>query len=454
LKVTTERLPDCEVKLVVEIDSQSVEKALRQTARQLAREMRFPGFRPGKAPFNVVLRRFGREALIDETLEKEGQAWYERALEEVSLEPFGRAQLETTSYDPLVLTFSVPVEPVIDLGCYHDIRLEWQAPQVTDEDVGREMQRLQQQKAKLEPVERVAQLEDVAVLDAQGRIDDELVVDLSERPVTLNPDINYPVIGFAEKIVGMSPGQERTFTLTYPEDHANAAWAGREAQFEVHMYGLKAWVAPELTDALAQSVGDYSTLIEWRAAVRQELQAEAEHQAEHDYADRAVVALAEQASIEFPAVMVERELDSMLQEKDQSLQQRGLGLDNFLVMTRQSKEDYRESLRDSAKRRVQRGLALAELIRAEGLAVSEAQVDAEIERMAQSLGDEAEKFREFLATDEMRDSVRNNLLSQAAVDTLKAIVKGEYTPPAGRQGESLAPDAQTEAAETQTPENV
>ncbi|MFZ5916121.1 MAG: trigger factor [Chloroflexota bacterium] len=454
MKVTTERLADCEVKLVVEIDSQSVEKALRQTARQLAREMRFPGFRPGKAPFDVVLRRFGREALIDETLEKEGQGWYEQALEEVSLEPFGRAQLETTSYDPLVLTFSVPVEPVIELGSYRDIRLEWQAPQVTDEDVGREMQRLQQQKAKLEPVERVAQLEDVAVLDVQGRIDDELVVDLSERPVTLNPDINYPVIGFAEKIVGMSPGQERTFTLTYPENHANAAWAGREAQFEVHMHGLKAWAAPELTDALAQSAGDYSTLIEWRAAVRQELQAEAEHQAEHDYADRAVAALAEQASIEFPAVMVERELDSMLQEMDQSLQQRGLGLDNFLVMTRQSQEDYRESLRDSAKRRVQRGLALAELIRAEGLAVSEAQVDAEIERMAQSLGDEAEKFREFLAADEMRDSVRNNLLSQAAVDTLKAIVKGEYTPPAGRQGESLAPDAQTEAAETQTPENV
>ena len=428
MKVTTERLPDCEVKLTVEIEAERLEKPLRQMARELSHQVRIPGFRPGRAPFNVIVRRLGREALLGEVVEREGQSWYEEALEEAEMEPYDKAQAEITSYDPLVMTFTLPVAPVVDLGKYRDLRLDWQPPVVSDEDVEKELARLQQATASLEPRERPAELEDVVTLDIEGRIGDEVVVDVQERAVTLKPGINYPLAGFAEKIVGSSPGEDREFSLTYPADHPNAAWAGQEAHFKVHMHNLKVRVTPELDDELARTMGDYETLDEWRASIREQLEAKALEQAEHDYADSVVDALVEQAHIEFPATVVERQLDSMMEEADESLQQRGLGLENYLVMTGQNREDYRESLRETAEKRTKRGLALTELIEVERLEVSETDIEAEIDRMAKAVGDQGENFRKVFDNEKMRESLRNGLLSQAALETLKDMARGEYVP--------------------------
>ncbi len=446
MKVTTERLPDCKVKITVEIEPARVDEPLRRIARRISQQVRIPGFRPGKAPFNVVVRRFGREALLEEVVEKEGQTWYEEALKEAELEPYDQAQLEVASYDPLVMTFTVPVAPLVDLGEYRDIRLEWEPPVVSDEDVEKELARLQQKSASLEPRDRPAELEDVVTLDIKGRIGDEVVVDVEERAVTLNPDVNYPVVGFAEKIVGLSPGQDHEFTLTYPEDHPNAAWRAKDAHFKVHVHSLKVWVTPELDDELAKTMGDYETLDEWRASVRQDLEAEALTQVEDAYANRAVDALTAQAHIEFPTTVVEKELDRMIEEMDQSLQRRGLGLENYLIMIGKSKEEYRESQQESAERRVRHGLALAELIKVEGLKVPKADIDTEIDRLTKALGDKVENFEQTFPLDELHKSLHNSLLTKAAIDTLKAIARGEYAP----EAQPKPGEEETEPAETTT----
>ena len=429
MKFTTERLPDCMVKLTVEVEPKRVQKSLRRVAQKVARQTRIPGFRPGKAPLKVIVRRFGQEALLQQVVDENGQDWYEEALEGTELEPYGQAQLEVSSYEPLVMTFNVPVEPVVELGEYHDIRLEWEEPTVSDEAVEDELARRQQEHATLEPQDHPAELEDMVTLDVQGYIGDEQVVDLEKRAVTLNPDIDYPVAGFAEKIVGLSAEEDREFTLTYPEDHPNAAWAGKEARFQVHMHSLKTWVTPELDDELAKTAGDFETLEEWRASVREELETQTLNRAEQEYTNNAVEALVEQAQIEFPTVLVEQEMDQMLQEIDQSLKQRGLGLENYLVMTGQSKEKYRESLREQAHKRVKGNLALGALIKAENLQVSEKEIDDEIEQILESLGDSADDLRQLFSAEAARNSTRGNLLTRAALDTLKAIAKGEYQPP-------------------------
>ena len=133
MKVTTERLPDCKVKLTVEDEPKQVQKPLRETARELARQYRIPGFRPGKAPLSVIVRRFGQETLLKEVVESEKQNWYEKALEEAELAPIGQAQLEVTSYEPLIMTFTLPVAPTVELGSYRDIRLDWEPSPVSDE---------------------------------------------------------------------------------------------------------------------------------------------------------------------------------------------------------------------------------------------------------------------------------------------------------------------------------
>jgi trigger factor len=414
--------------LTVEVDPQGVETALRQTTKRLSQRVQIPGFRRGRAPHNLIVRRFGQEVLLEETIDREGQNWYEKALDETDLEPYGQAEMEIASFSPLVMTFTLPVAPVVDLEDYLDFRLDWEPPQVSDEDEEQELARLQQESATLEPTERPAEMEDVATLDIKGHIGDEVVVDVEQRVVTLNQTVHYPVAGFAKEIVGMSPGEDREFVLTYSQDHANTAWAGKEAHFKVHMHSLKTWVLPELDDELARTVGNYETLDEWRADVREELEAKSLEEAEQDYANAVVDALVDQAHIEYPAVMLERELDSMMEDADQSLQQRGLGLENYLVMTGQSWEEYRESMRKRADKRLRRGLVLTELIKAEELEVTEDEVGAEIDRMAEALGDEADRFRQAFDDEKMRESVLNSLLTRAAVDRLKAIARGEYKP--------------------------
>lgn len=441
LKVTTERLPDCKVKMTVEIEPARVDEPLRRVARRVSQQFNVPGFRPGKAPFNVVVRRFGRDALLDEVVNKEGQAWYEEALEEAELEPYDQAQLEITSYDPLTMAFTMPVAPVVDLGEYRDIRLDWEPPTVSDEEVEKELARLQKKSATLEPRDRPAEMEDVTTLDIEGRIGDEVVVNAEERAVTLNPDISYPVAGFAAKIVGMSPGEEREFALTYPEDHPNAAWRGKEAHFQVHMHGLKVWVTPELDDELAKTMGGYETLDEWRANVRQELETQALREAESTYANAVLDALIAQAHIEFPNIVLENELDRLVEERDQALKERGLGLENYLIMTGTSREAYRESLQENAVRRVRRGLTLAKLIETEEFQVSDADMVAEFERLKEALGEGAESFEEAFSLEALRTPLHDNLLTRAAMDALKAIARGEYVPQA-------APDSAEEEAES------
>jgi len=432
--------------MAVEIEPTRVEESLRRIVRRVSRDYRIPGFRPGKAPFNVVVQRFGREALLDEVIDKEGRNWYLEALEEAQVKPFDQATLEVTSYDPLVMTFTLPVQPVMDLGAYRDLRLDWHPPDVSDEQVAKELGRLQQKSATLEPREQSAEMENVVTLDIEGRIGDQVVVHAEERAVTLSPTINYPVTGFAEKILGMSPGEDREFTLTYPQDHPNAAWKGQQAHFRVHMHNLKVWVTPELDDDLAQTIGGYETLDEWRTSVREELEAEALEKAENDYTDQVLDALVAQAHIEYPAAIVEQELDRMMEDLDISLKQRGLGLENFMIMTGQTQETYRESIREDAQKRVERGLALAELILAEGLEVPEADIDDALDRFLESLGPEADNLPEDFPLGDLRDTFENNLLNKTAINTLKAIARGEYIP----QAELYAAESEAEPAEETT----
>ncbi len=443
MKVTTERLPDCQVKMAVEIEPTRVEESLRRIVSRVSRDYRIRGFRPGKAPFNVVVQRFGREALLDEVIDKEGRNWYLEALEEAQVRPFDQATLEITSYDPLVMTFTLPVQPVVDLGTYRDLRLDWQPPDVSDEQVAEELGRLQQKSATLEPQEQPAEMENVVTLDIEGRIGDQVVVSAEERAVTLSPTINYPVTGFAEKILGMSPGEDREFALLYPQDHPNAAWKGQQAYFRVHMHNLKVWVTPELDDDLAQTIGGYETLDEWRTSVREELEAEALEKAENDYADQVLDALAAQAHIEYPAAIIEQELDRMMEDLDASLKQRGLGLENFMIMTGKTQETYRESMREDARKRVERGLVLGELIRAERLEVSEADIEAAMDRFLEALGPEADSLPEGFSLDDLYETFENSLMSKIAVDTLKAIARGEYIP----QAEPYAAKSEAEPTE-------
>jgi trigger factor len=426
LEVTAERLENCQVELTIEVDEERVEQELRRVARHLSKRRRIPGFRPGRAPYDVVLRYFGKDALYREVLEDLSQTVFKEALEQEGIEPFAQAELMDVQFEPMVLKMVVPVAPIVELGDYRQLRLTPPEVSVSDEEVETALKRIQAQHGQWQPVERPAQLDDQVIVDIESTVEGEVVFSNQERSLLLKAESSYPVPGFNEQIVGMVIGQDREFDLTYPENLANEKLAGKESHFKVHLYDLKELMLPELDDDLAKTAGDFETFDELKAEVRESLQAEAEREAESHFTSEVLTAMVERARIEFPLVLLERELDSLLEEQDRVLkQQEGLTLDNWLEINKKSREEYRDELHPQAAERLKRGLALGKVVELEGIMAEEEEIEAQIESMSSSFGEQADKARDVFSSPDNMRSIASNLLTNKALQRLTAIARGE-----------------------------
>lgn len=377
MKVETERLENCQVALTIEVDEERTERGLRNAARRISRKVSIPGFRPGKAPYDVVVRHFGKEVLYQEVLDELGNTVYREALEEAGLEPFGQATLSDYETEPLVLKMVVPLAPVVELGEYRQMRLEPEEKIVTEQEIDEALRRIQEQNTTWEPVERPAQWGDLAIVDIEGTVKGKTVVGNKGREMILEADSPYPLPGFSDKLLGMTVNEQREFTLTYPEESANRKLAGQQAHFKVRLQELKERVVPGIDDDLARTVGDYETLEDLKAELRRNLQAKAEER----FADRALTALVERSQIEFPPLLLEREIDDRLEDFDLNLRKQGLNLDNYLQMRKLTEEEFRKEISPQAEERLERSFALGKFVELEGLDIESDEVDKALKRL-------------------------------------------------------------------------
>jgi len=392
LKVETERLENCQMALTIEVDEERTQRALRNAARRISRQAKIPGFRPGKAPYNIVARMVGKEALYQEVVDELGEAVYKEALDEAGFEPFGQAQLTDYETDPLVLKMVVPLAPLVELGDYRQMRLEANEETIrAEEEVNNALIKIQEQNAFWEPVKRPAQWGDLAIVDIEGTVKGETVIGNEERELILEADSPYPLPGFGDKLLGMAVNEQREFTLTYPEDSENKELAGQPAHFNVHLQDLKEKVAPDIDDDLARTVGSYETLKDLKAELRRELQAKAEA----DFTDRALTALVERAKIEFPPTMLEKEIDDWLEDLDLRLKKQSLNLDNYLQMRKLTKEEFRKEISPEVEERLKRSLTLGKFIELEGLESESEAVSEALEHLAAIARGELEEEAEL-----------------------------------------------------------
>lgn len=378
MKVETERLENCQVALTIKVDEERTERGLRNAARRISRKVSIPGFRPGKAPYDVVVRHFGKEVLYQEVLDELGNTVYREALEEAGLEPFGQATLSDYETEPLVLKMVVPLAPVVELGDYRHMRLEPEEEIVTEQEIGEALRRIQEQNTTWEPVERPAQWGDLAIVDIEGTVKGKTVVGNKGREMILEADSPYPLPGFSDKLLGMAVNEQREFMLTYPEESANRKLAGQQAHFKVRLQELKEQVVPGIDDDLARTVGDYETLEDLKAELRRNLQAKAEER----FADRALTALVERSQIEFPLLLLEREIDDRLEDFDLNLRKQRLNLDNYLQMRKLTEEEFRKEISPQAEEILKRSLALGRFVESEGLEIEPNKVDKALEHLA------------------------------------------------------------------------
>ncbi len=458
LRISTEPMEDRQMALRVEVDQARVEEELRKAARKVAGQYRIPGFRQGKAPYSVIVQQIGLPALFNEFLEPLGQEVYTKALEETQLEPYAIASLDVDGLDPLTYKFVVPLEPEIDLGDYRSLRVEEPEVEVDEADVEARLKEYQEQYADWGEVDRPAEYGDMLTLDVrsvlideEGNVGDEptVVLDETDWDVTLDEENPLEPPGLDEQLLGMRPGEQKQFTLSWPAD-SQSIYAGRQAQFTVTLHKIQANTLPELDDDFAQMVGpDFKTLEDLRDNIRTTLQESRKSQAENEYLEKALDTLVAQSKLDYPPVVVEDQLDVMVSEFERQLRQFGIeNLDAYLSQVGQTREQYRDSLREQAEIIARRNLVISELYRKEGIEVTDEEIDERIDAMVGSSAGEGEEenesaraLRDMMRSGAGRSILESQILQDKALERLLAIVRGEDLP------EIPAPQAETTESE-------
>jgi trigger factor len=509
LNVQTEHLENHTARLTVEVDAERLDKALHQAARKLSKKGRIPGFRPGKAPFNVVMNMYGHEYVLAEALDDLGNEIYREALDAAEIQPYAPGSLDQVEEEGHKLVFVVPKRPTVDLGDYREIRVDYEAPEVTDEMVNRAMEDLRQSQALLEPADRPAKLTDQVTLShifvtalpdnaeeesesgegesdeegtgagsTQGEVDTETdadsasgeadVEDDHEADASDEEDMEQVVLhehnfdrvliddendlfpGFSVQLVGMSAGDEKQFVLEIPDDDDDEL-AGRSLRCELRVDKVQARTVPDWSDMLAKRISQdkLESILELRVETRKNLQQSAENLADRQLAVEALDKLVEGASISYPEEYLQDYITDLLADLEQSvLRQQGLTLKDYLRITGQTEENLRQNYRDGGIKRAERSLALGELVRQEQLDASDEDIDSEIDRIVASIGGEqSSRFRQFLSTQQSRTNIGADLITSRAMERLAAIAKGENPPIGTAQAEeTAAPEAAEEPA--------
>jgi trigger factor len=422
----TSELDDSRVRVEVEVAPDDIERELQEAAKALGGDLKIPGFRKGKVPPQVVLQRVGRDAVLDEAVRRALPEWYERAILDAGVATVGDPSVDLEALPekgaPLQFSIEVGVRPKAELGEYRGLEVGRRDPEVRDDQVNEELERLRESGASLETVERAARSGDFVVLDFVGSVDGEPFEGGEARGYPLELGSGRLVEGFEEQLTGASAGDELEVSVTFPEDYRAEELAGKDAVFAVTVKEVKEKRLPELDDDMALEAG-YDTLDELRAEVTARIREAQEREIEGEYREAAVDAAAANATIDLPHSLIHAKAHEMWASTRRRLQQQGLDPAQYLQLTGKSEHDLINESEPDAERALRRESVLAALVDAEEIEVSDEELLDALRQMISGGGREPdeETITGTLAKikeDGRDDALREDVAMRKAVDLL------------------------------------
>ena len=424
MKVTSEKLPPSRMVLTIEVDGDELEQSLKKTYKSLAQRVRVPGFRPGKAPRAVLQSFVGKEAVINEAMQDLAPELVQKAIQEEGLEAIDTPEVDVETGDATVIKATVPLPPTVELGDYKSIRVKPDPVEVKPEEVEEAMDSVRMRNAPWEQVERPVEFGDLLTIDVNGSVDGKSVINEEGSPYQPNPDMDFPVAGFSQRLEGMTKGESKEFTLTMPDDFREPEVAGKECQFKVTVQEIKAKLPAPLDDDFVKGLDEeFETLEDFRAKMSESLEEHAKALSERKFEDELMEALKGIASIEAPPNLTEREIDHIIVDEARALAQSGLQFESYLRAIGKTPEELREDRRETAENRVKTSLILNRLAEVEEIEASDSEIDDEIkEAEAQADAGDSETM-ERLHSDEVRGNIGNRLRLRKALERMKEIAQ-------------------------------
>jgi trigger factor len=368
---TVTELPESRVRVEAEVPAEEVERRVQSAAKQVGRQLKIPGFRKGKVPPPVVIRRVGREALLEDAVREGLSRWYVAAIDAAGVEPVGDPQLDLGDLpaegQPLQFSIEVGVRPVAKLGEYKGLEVGRREPEVPDEVVERELEGLRERVATLETVDEPAGKGDFVLVDFTGTLDGEEFAGGNARDELIEIGGGRLVEGFEDQLEGARAGEERTVSITFPDDYGAEELRGKTAEFAVTVKEVKRKNLPELDDEFAVDAAGFDSLQELRDDLRDRLREREEQQIGAEFREAVLDAAAAEASIDVPDSLVHARAHELYHQMVHSLEHQGISEENYLRIAGKTHDELVDEGKPEAERALRREAVLAAVVDAEGI---------------------------------------------------------------------------------------
>ena len=383
-----------EVKLSFVVEAEKFEEAIQKVYEKSAKYFNIPGFRKGKAPYKIIEKQYGAQIFYEDAFNEVAAEVYEKELTEAGIEAVSRPEIDITQMEKgkdLIFTAIVQTKPEVKLGKYKGIELKKIEYTVEDKDIDHELSHMQERNARLVNVEdRAVETNDTTVIDFEGFVDGVAFEGGKAENHELVIGSNTFIPGFEDQIIGMKIDEEKDINVTFPEEYFSKELAGKPAVFKVKLHEIKKKELPELDDEFAKDVSEFDTMAELRASIKEKIEEENKNKAKYETEEEAIKTVCENVELEIPTGMIETETDNMVKDIEQRLAYQGLGLAQYLQMMNKTEADMRKEFEEQATRQVKTKLVLEAIVNAEKIEVSDDEVKAKLEEMAETYGRKVE----------------------------------------------------------------
>ncbi|MCD8364000.1 MAG: trigger factor [Lachnospiraceae bacterium] len=418
MSVQVEKLEKNMAKLTVEVPAEEVEKAIQNVYLKSRKSINIPGFRKGKAPRQLIEKMYGKEIFYNDAMDALLPRAYSDAVTECGEEIVSYPSIDVTQFESgkaFIFTAEVALKPPVTLGEYKGIEVEKASLEVTDEEIDAKIEKERDENSRMISVEdRAVESGDIVTLDFEGFVDGEAFEGGKGENYELTIGSGMFIPGFEDQLIGAKPEEELDVNVTFPEEYGAKELAGKAAVFKCKVHGIKVKELPEVDDEFAQEVSEFDTLEEYKADIRANILKEKEAKARSEKEDAVIAKIIENAEMEIPDAMVDYQTQQMMDDFGRRMQSQGLSLEQYFQYTGMTEEQYKEQAKPSALKNIQSRLVLEAVAETEQIEVSEEDMNAEFDRMAEQYGMEAEKIKEFYGEAQL-DEMKKDLAIQKAV---------------------------------------
>ena len=418
MSLQVEKLEKNMAKLTIEVSAEEFDKAIDKAYQKNKGKMSVPGFRKGKVPRQMIEKMYGVGVFYEDAANEIIPVAYEAELENCEVEVVSQPKIDVVQIEkgkPFIFTAEVAVKPEVELGKYTGFDIAKAEVEVSDEEVEAELSRAREQQARTIPVEdRPVADGDMTVIDFEGFVDGVAFEGGKGTDYPLTIGSHAFIDTFEEQLIGKNIGEEVEVNVTFPEEYHAEELKGKPALFKVTVKEIKVKELPELDDDFAQDVSDFDTLDEYKEDIKKNIKSRKEEEAKGEYEEKVIDAIIAEAKMDIPQPMIDLQVRQMADDFARRIQSQGLSVEQYFQFTGMTPDKLMEQMQPQALKRIQSRLVLEAIAKAENIVVTDADVDAEIEKMAGMYQMEVDKLKELVSDKEKEAMKADIAVSKAA----------------------------------------